>query len=156
MTCRAKLIVGLIAFSIAACAYADGAAFENHHCYAGQPQTLKHSDGNAANIAMIYGATRATSSGQIFDNMSTQCAALFGQMQGTIFLQGLCEWTDSGGDRIFLRLERQGTAGTFRSVSGTGKYQDVSVEGTYEVLAYPQRAGVLQGCARNNGRWERR
>ena len=155
MTHCMKLIAGLFVFSFAASVYAESGTFDNIHCYSGQPQTLKHSDTNMANVAMFQGTVRATSPGQVFDNMSTQCAGLYGQMDGAIFSQGFCEWSDSDGDRFFFRYDRKGTEGTFRSVSGTGKYQAMAVEGSYVIMRFPPRPGILQGCSQNKGSWHR-
>ena len=146
----------LLASLLALHAYADEGTFENFHCSVGQPQTLKHSDKNSVGIVMLYGTTRATTPGQLLDNMSTQCAALYGELEDGSFTQGFCEWLDSDGDRIFFRFERQGPVGTFRSLSGAGKYQTTSIEGTYAYTRYPQRLELLQGCAHYKGRWERR
>jgi hypothetical protein len=154
MSYRSKLIAVFL-FSFASSSYAETGTFENVHCYSGQPQTLKHSDANVVNMAMIAGTVRATSPGQIFDNMSTQCIGLFGQIEGGAFSQGFCEWSDADGDRLFFRYERKGTEGTFHDVSGTGKYQQLKVDATYVLRRFPSKPGMVQGCSENKGRWER-
>jgi hypothetical protein len=143
MSSCSKLLLTLFAFSMCASVYADSGTFENIHCYSGQPQTLKHSETNVVNITMITGTVRATSPGQIFDNMSTQCAGLSGQMDGSMFSQGFCEWADSDGDRFFFRYERKGTEGTFRAVSGTGKYQGMAVDGSYVIMRFSRSVPVF-------------
>ena len=156
MSLRAELLLMLFASHAAMHAYGDTGTFETFHCSAGQPQTLKHSEKNSVGIVMLYGTTRATTPGQMLDNMSTQCAGLYGELEEASFSQGFCEWADGDGDRIFFRYERQGTKGTFRSLSGVGKYQTMTMEGTYVFTRFPPRPGMLQGCAHYKGRWERR
>lgn len=140
---------------IAMHAYAEMGTFENFHCSVGEPKTLTHSAQNSVGVVMLYGTTRATTSGQMLDNMSTQCAGVYGELQEGSFSQGFCEWIDSDGDRIFFRFERQGPVGTFRSLSGVGKYASMTMEGTYSYMRFPPRPGMLQGCAHYKGRWER-
>jgi len=53
------------------------------------------------------------------------------------------------------RYDRKGTEGTFHAVSGTGKYQGMAVDGSYVIMRFPSRPGILQGCSQNKGRWER-
>ena len=65
------------------------------------------------------------------------------------------EWFDADNDRLFFHFERVGAEGKVRSVSGTGKYQRVSMEGTYEVGRFAQTPGLLRGCSHNKGRWDR-
>ena len=153
---RTKKTAALLLLAIPGPLFADSGTFEHIHCYSGSPQTLKHSEGNVVNAVMIRGTLRATTPGQIFDSMSTQCVGIFGQAQGSTFSQGFCEFFDNDADRILVRYQRQGTEGTFQTVSGLGKYQGLTLDATYSVMRFPQTAGSLQGCAQNKGRWERK
>jgi hypothetical protein len=135
--------------------FAETGTFEHTHCFTGTTQTLRHAEGNVVNAVTFRGTVRAASPGQLFDNMSSQCVGISGQVQGGTFSQGYCEFYDNESDRIFFRYQREGTEGTFQAVNGLGKYQGISLEGTYSVLRFPQTPGFLQGCAQNRGRWER-
>jgi hypothetical protein len=136
--------------------FADSGAYDFVHCYSGSPQTIRHADGAVVNAVLVRGTVRASSPGQMFDNMSTQCVGIFGQLSGSTFSQGYCEFFDSDSDRILIRYERTGNDGTMRSVSAMGKYQGVSLDGTYSTRIFPASPGVVQGCAQTQGRWERR
>jgi len=153
---RTKTMTMLFLFAIATPLFAESGTFEHTHCYSGSPQTLKHNEGNVVNAVMSRGTLHATSPGQIFDNMSTQCVGIFGQVQGSTFSQGFCEFFDNEIDRILVRYERKGSEGAFQAVNGLGKYQGLTLEATYSVMRFPQTAGFLQGCAQNKGRWERK
>lgn len=144
------------ALSIASFAMAEGGPFEHVHCYTGTPQTIKHSETNFSTVAILNGTVRSTTPGEIFDGMASQCTLLFGQTQGSLYARGYCEWTDMDGDRIYFEYDRTNEGARFKSVSGTGKYQAVSMEGTYDAIRYPQTPGTLRGCARNKGHWERK
>ena len=156
MIYRTNTVAALLLFSVSAPVLADSGTFEHTHCFAGTTQTLKHSDGNVANVVSFRGTIRAATSGQVFDNMSTQCVGLYGQLEGNTFSQGFCEYFDNDSDRVFIRYQRQGTEGTLQSVSGIGKYRGMTLDATYSnVMRFPQTPGFLQGCAQVRGRWER-
>ena len=145
------------ALALPGIATADGGSFEHVHCFIGTAhQTIEHSDANFSTVATLNGTVRSMAPGEIFDGMASQCTLLLGQTQGNVHARGSCEWTDLDGDRLFFEYERANAAGRFKSIAGTGKYQTVSMEGTYEALRAPQTPGVLRGCARNTGRWDRR
>ena len=156
MVFRANAVATICLLSLSALSFADSGTFEHVHCYSGTTQTLKHSDGNVINAVTIRGTIRASTPGQVFDNMSSQCVGLYGQIEGAIFAEGFCEFFDNDTDRIFFRYQRKGTEGTFQAISGTGKYQGLSFDATYTAIRFPQTPGFLQGCAHNKGRWERK
>src|SRR5437867_4084160 len=145
MMLRRAISVALLSLmSLPAVTRADSGTYDNFHCYVGTLQTIKHSDTNTSSVGVINGTVRAATSGEIFDGMSTQCTLLLGQQQGSVYGQGYCEWFDADNDRLFFHFERVGAGGKVRSVSGTGKYQRVSMEGTYEVGRFAQTPGLLR------------
>src|SRR3954466_14744121 len=147
--------VALVLLCVSAPVWADSGAFDHTHCFTGTTQTIKHSDGNVVNSVSYRGTIRAGTPGQVFDNMSTQCVGLYGQLDGATFSQGFYEFFDNETDKIFFRYQRQGTEGTFQSVSGVGKYKGMTLDGAYNVMRFPQTQGFLQGCAQNSGHWAR-
>lgn len=149
-------ITVLIASQVALAVSAENQPFEYVQCFAGEIQTLKHSDGNVANSAILFGLTRAITPGSFFDNMTAQCVGLFGRAEGIAFAHEYCEYVDKDGDVVFLRYERQGTKGTVRSLGSTGKYQSLNFEGSYETVSYSQGQGMVRGCVHSSGQWVRR
>jgi hypothetical protein len=134
---------------------ADSGTVEFIHCLGGTPQTLKHSDTNAANIVMMVGNLRTPVAGGLLDNTASQCTVLNGMLNGTLFAHGVCEFTDLDNDRLFIEFERKQNEGTFHSINGTGKYQNLALDGTYNHAKFPQRAGYFQGCAESKGKWRK-
>jgi hypothetical protein len=155
MVYRTKAVAALFLLCVSAPVFADSGTFDHTHCFTGTTQTLKHSDGNVVNAVSYRGTVRAVTPGQVFDNMSSQCVGLYGQVEGNTFSQGFCEFFDNDSDRIFFRYQRVGMEGTFHAVRGMGKYNGMTLDGTYSVMRFPQTPGFLQGCAQNKGQWER-
>lgn len=136
-------------------AQAESGTFEYDYCFASQLTTLKHSETHVVNLSHAHGTIRATSPGQLFDNMTAQCLSLSGEIERDAFGQAYCELIDHDGDRALEHLQRAGGEGTLRSVAGTGKFQNIKIEGTYARGRFPQKPGMLQSCLRAKGRWER-
>ena len=152
---RSTLLSALFALVAPLAGAAEGGLFEFSHCLGGIPQTVKHGDGNAANIVMMNGNIRSAAPGGLLDNTGSQCAVLNGALNGSMFAHGVCEFTDLDGDRLLIEFQRKNEAGTFHSVAGTGKYQSMRLEGTYTHSKFPQRPGYFQGCIESKGRWQR-
>lgn len=134
---------------------AESGILEFIHCLGGTPQSIKHGEGNAAHLVMMNGNVRSTVPGGMLDNTGSQCAVLNGSSNGVSFAHGLCEITDLDGDRLWFEFERRNNDGTFRGVSGTGKYVSLKLEGTYTHTRFPQRPGYFQGCAHSKGQWQK-
>jgi hypothetical protein len=125
------------------------------YCFASQLQTMKHSDTHIINLGNGSGTFRTNPPGQKFDNMSAQCMSVTALIEGQALVNGYCEWLDLEGDRLLVSFESTGgSAGKFRSISGTGKLQTMKVEGTYTIGRFPQRPGTSVNCVKLTGRWE--
>jgi hypothetical protein len=136
-------------------AIAAGGPFEFDYCFASQLQSMKHSDTHTVNLSNGQGTFKTTPSGQMFDNHSAQCMSVFTVIEGRVDVNGYCEWLSLDGDRLLISFERSGNAdGKFRSISGTGKYQTMKVDGTYTAGKFPQRPGTSVNCAHIKGMWE--
>lgn len=150
------LALALSGAAIAA-APADEGSYEGTSCYVGQSTLLSGVEGHAAGSYETIG-TAIRTPGQLGYQSSIRCVGTFVASGGENANRGACVMADPDGDRMFFVFSRGASGpGQWRATGGTGKYQQIRAEGSYEDAVRPKVlavAGRAQFCNREVGRWK--
>lgn len=99
----------------------------------------------------------ATVPGAAFDRQSARCWGTLGVVNGKASHLGYCEMVDADGDKWLMayRGREDNSGGTYTAVSGTGKYDGMTLEGQYDLDSWPGlSADGYAGCHKNKGRYK--
>jgi hypothetical protein len=157
---RAKLIAGLIfalsCSGVTAGELAKEGSYDTTFCFAGKSHLIAHSETHIAYSYWLAGTMLSKSSGGIWDMNSGYCVGDGSVIKGASTAEAFCEFMDSDKDKTFGKAIRTGTSGTWKVLSGTGKYAGMTGGGTFEVIGpFPTiKEGTFQGCNRNKGTYK--
>ena len=87
-------------------------------------------------VAECVGITKNASDPKLFDNMSARCLDDGEARIGSYKFNGWCAQTDSDGDKLFTSYTGP-ESGPVAYIGGTGKFKNISLEGTWAVHDAP-------------------
>ena len=87
-------------------------------------------------VAECVGITRNVGDPKLFDNMSVRCLEDSEARVGGYKFNGWCAQTDADGDKLFTSYTGP-ESGPVTYIGGTGKYKNISLEGTWAVHDAP-------------------
>lgn len=104
-------------------------------------------------VTECIGITRNISDPKLFDNMSVRCLE-DGEVRFGYKFTGWCAHTDGDGDKLFTSYTGS-ESGPVAYIGGTGKYKDISLEGTWAVhYAPPLPAGQFVFAMEYKVQWQ--
>lgn len=111
-------------------------------------------------FAMQYSGVALLSTqppGGAFDRQSAKCWGTLGIVRGKADHLGYCEMVDMDGDKWLMEYHgaADSSGGTYTAVSGTGKYEGMTLKGEYRIDGYPALgADGYAGCHLNKGTYK--
>lgn len=139
-------------------AFADTARegqYRHQACYVGPQQVLSLSKDQLGGSYWVNGASLAEKE-DFFGNLVASCVGSWSVINGDFGDSGVCEYTDSAGDKFFgVYSRRNADLGTWRTTGGTGKYAGMVMSGQYKPMPQlAQPAGQFVGCSVQWGAWK--
>jgi hypothetical protein len=101
-----------------------------------QLDAIDMGEAGSQNVAECVGITKNNSDPKLFDNMSVRCLEDGETRVGAYKYSGWCTQTDADGDKLFTSYTGQ-ESGPVAYIGGTGKYKDISLQGTWTVHDAP-------------------
>jgi len=144
--------------AVAAPTVAKEGTFEGMTCYAGPNNMIADGKGLFASSYDSIG-TPIRKDGELGYLSSNHCVGSVSVVGKELTESGACLQTDPDGDRVFMVYGRRNQEpGTWRVVSGTGKYEGIEASGTWKsgtVRPVKQdRQGFFQLCNTEAGSWK--
>ena len=105
-----------------------------------------------------HGISPAPKPGSLYHNLTGVCVGSWTMINGEYNETSSCEYTDSSGDKFFgLATRKNDEEGTWRVISGTGKYAGMVNTSRWKPFTdSPQFDGVSISCLRDRGTWKLR
>lgn len=97
-------------------------------------------------IAECVGISSRRVEDRLFDNLAVRCIEEGEARAKSYGFVGWCSQIDGDGDKFYTRYSGMET-GTFTYIGGTGKYQNVVIEGQWSVKDSPDLGGGVFGFA---------
>jgi hypothetical protein len=111
------------------------------------------SESGSQTVTECIGITRNISDPKLFDNMSVRCLE-DGEVRVGYKFNGWCTQTDGDGDKLFTSYTGS-ESGPVAYIGGTGKYKNISLEGTWVVhYAPPLPAGQFVFAMEYKVQWQ--
>jgi hypothetical protein len=156
--CVALLAVVSTGQALAATAVPKDGSYEGLTCYTGPSTVIADGKGQVAGTYDIIG-TPIRKEGELGYLSSNHCVGSFSVVGKELTDSGSCLQTDPDGDRFFLVYSRRNQEpGTWKIVSGTGKYDGMEASGTWVAGAVrpvkQDRPGYVQVCNKEAGSWK--
>ena len=104
--------------------------FACHHL-----EVIDMGESGSQTVTECVGITRNISDPGLFDNMSVRCLE-DGEVRERYKFNGWCAQTDGDGDKLFTSYTGP-ESGPVAYIGGTGKYKNISLEGTWVVHYAP-------------------
>jgi hypothetical protein len=104
--------------------------FACHHL-----EVIDMGESGSQTVTECIGITRNISDLKLFDNMSVRCLE-DGEVRFGYKFDGWCAHTDGDGDKLFTSYTGS-ESGPVAYIGGTGKYKNISLEGTWVVHYAP-------------------
>jgi hypothetical protein len=101
-----------------------------------QLDAIDMGEAGSQSVAECLGITKNNSDPKLFDNMSVRCLEDGEARVGAYKFNGWCAQTDADGDKLFTSYTGP-ESGPVTYIGGTGKYKDISLEGTWAVHDAP-------------------
>ena len=105
--------------------------FACHHL-----EVIDMGESGSQTVTECVGITRNISDPKLFDNMSVRCLEDSEVRVGGYKYNGWCAETDGDGDKLFTSYTGP-ESGPVAYIGGTGKYKNISLEGTWAVRYAP-------------------
>lgn len=134
------------------------------HCMTGKfADIIQTPSLQAGYVQENYASTISKLEGSAFDGLGAYCAPIYLRQGDAIQIEGYCRYTDADGHSWIMRFSDQvkgGQAkGSFESVAGTGKFENITIRGEIAPangLPPPAQPGVLNRCTRITGTYRQR
>jgi hypothetical protein len=101
-----------------------------------QLDAIDMGESGSQTVAECVGITKNNSDPKLFDNMSVRCLEDGEARVGAYKFNGWCAQTDADGDKLFTSYTGPEN-GPVTYIGGTGKYKNISLEGTWAVHDAP-------------------
>ena len=134
-------------------------AYDHDECWVGSGATITHSDKIMAGSFKAYGISPAPKPGTLYHNVTGVCVGSWSLINGEYNETSTCEYTDPSGDKfIGVATRKNDEEGTWRAVSGTGKYAGMTNTSRWKpFVERPQADGnTVVSCLRDRGTWKLR
>ena len=130
--------------------------YDTMHCFGGTITFVKHGKSHMAFNYHLSGASRSKTSDSPVGLLSSQCLGVGSVIEGASSTNGFCEFIDADGDKFFGVYDRTGPSGTWKVLSGTGKFTGITGGGTYDRIRFPRGllAGTFSGCSDGKGSYK--
>lgn len=129
-------------------------SYELRFCTTGSGTTILANDQVYATHYSGTATLVATTPGAAFDRQSARCWGTLGIVGGKGRHLGYCDLTDLDGDKWLMEYhgKEDNSGGTYASISGTGKYEGMTLKGEYKLDFWPgPAADWYAGCHLNKG-----
>lgn len=129
-------------------------SFELKFCTIGSGTTILANDQVYATHYAGSATLVATTPGAAFDRQTARCWGTLGIVGGKGRHLGYCDIADMDGDKWLMEYhgKEDNSGGTYTSVSGTGKYEGMTLKGEYKLDFWPgPSADGYAGCHHNKG-----
>lgn len=155
--CVAMLAAVSTGQAFAAAPVSKDGSYDGLTCYIGPTTAIADGKGQVAGSYDIIG-TPIRKEGELGYLSSNHCVGSFSVVGKELTDSGSCLQTDPDGDRVFLVYSRRNQDGTWKAVSGTGKYEGMEASGTFVGGAIrpvkQDRPGYIQVCNKEAGSWK--
>lgn len=131
-------------------------SYDHDECWVGTGPTLTHSDKIMAGTFKAHGISPAPRPGSLFNNTTGVCVGSWTLVNGEYNETSACEYTDPSGDKFFgIASRKNDEEGTWRVISGTGKYAGMISSSRWKPITdSPQPEGFAVTCLRDRGTWK--
>jgi len=154
-------VLPLMIFTSAPFAFAtelpNEGSYDYTSCWSGVSNTIAFSKTHTASSYEMTGSILSNPPGGIFDKNSFRCVGMNASLDGKFTGATVCEAIDVDGDKRLSKflLASDGSL-TREVVTGTGKYEGMTISGTVHPLGpFPvAKAGTFQDCNHQTGTYK--
>jgi len=151
------LLLGMVDTGYGAVTLPKEGSFDTHFCFSGTGEGMPLSDTAMAGSYRMYATVQSDPPGGAFDQTASQCIGIYHVVNGKTIESGYCNIVDADGDKYLVRYSGDFKTGKIEAITGTGKYDGMTLQGEYRVGRLPSTGSDrFYNCNRYSGKYKLR